>query len=369
MKLCCVFNIPSLYRERIYLDIDAVYDCEWYFEREDNGINLFDVNKLKSVTTLEHRRLFSRFYMMKSLVGKVWKRYDFDAYLMIGAPMCVSIWVLCVLIRIFHPGKKIYFWTHGWYGKETMAEAVIKKSFLKLAYGLFVYGNYARKLLIRQGFREENLHVIHNSLNYDEQLALRNSLKPSDIYRKHFGNDYPVIIFIGRLTPVKKLDMLLESVSKLTAEWQCCNLVLVGDGAMRQSLENLAAELGIVNNVWFYGACYDEAENAELVYNADICVSPGNVGLTAIHSMMFGTPVITHNNFPYQMPEFESVECGRTGDFFEYGNIDSMSNTIKCWLEKYSGQREDIRKACFNEIDTRWNPQFQMRVFTEVLHN
>lgn len=39
MKLCCIFNIPSLYREKIYKEIDKEYDCEWYFEEEDNDIN------------------------------------------------------------------------------------------------------------------------------------------------------------------------------------------------------------------------------------------------------------------------------------------------------------------------------------------
>lgn len=46
-KICCIFNIPSFYREKIYLDINREYDCEWYFEQEENGINLFDTNKLK----------------------------------------------------------------------------------------------------------------------------------------------------------------------------------------------------------------------------------------------------------------------------------------------------------------------------------
>ena len=53
-KICCIFNIPSFYREKIYLEIDKVYDCEWYFEQEDNGINLFDTNKLKKVNILQH---------------------------------------------------------------------------------------------------------------------------------------------------------------------------------------------------------------------------------------------------------------------------------------------------------------------------
>ena len=65
MRLCCIFNIPSLYREKIYLDIDKEYDCEWYFEQEDNGINLFDIKQLKNAHILKHGKFVSRFYTMK----------------------------------------------------------------------------------------------------------------------------------------------------------------------------------------------------------------------------------------------------------------------------------------------------------------
>ena len=44
-------------------------------------------------------------------------------------------------------------------------------------------------------------------------------------------------------------------------------------------------------------------------------VSPGNVGLTAIHSLSYGTPVLTHNNFNNQMPEVESIQPGFNGYF------------------------------------------------------
>ena len=113
--------------------------------------------------------------------------------------------------------------------------------------------------------------------------------------------------------------------------------------------------------------CYDEKVNAELVYHADLCVSPGNVGLTAIHSMMFGTPVITHNNFAYQMPEFEAIRSSGTGDFFEQGSIDSLALSIGNWFVNKSGKRLEVRNACFKEIDEQWNPYFQMKAFKSVL--
>jgi len=366
-KLCCVFNIPSLYREAIYLCIDQEYDCEWFFEKENVDVALFDANKLKSAHFLEHRNVLGRAYRMKGLTGMLWNRDDFDAYVMVGAPMCISVYVLCALLKVFHPKKSIIFWTHGWYGKESRSERFIKKIFLRMADELLLYGNYAKGLLIKQGFKSEKLHVIHNSLSYDVQLELRQRMMATDIYKKHFGNNEPILLFIGRLTPVKKLDMLVDAVRILNTKGKKYNLVFVGNGSERDALEKKVKEQRMEKQVWFYGSCYDETTNAELIYNADLCVSPGNIGLTAIHVMMFGCPAITHNDFAYQMPEFEAIVPYKTGGFFERGNVESLANSIEDWYRINGGKRELIRHYCYKEIDEKWTPRYQMSVIKSII--
>lgn len=365
-KLCCIFNIPSLYREAIYKEIDGQYDCEWFFEKDDRGIALFDTHQLKKVSFFEYRDFFGRFYRMKGLTKAIWKRNDFDAYLMIGAPMCISIWALCVLLRVFHPKKKVFFWTHGWYGKESKMETLIKKMFYRLPTGVLLYGNYAKGLMIKEGFDPSKLNVIYNSLDYEKQLALRNSMMPTRIYSDHFGNDNPVIIIICRLTSRKKIDMLIETISFLKDRGTLYNLVIVGDGSEKDKLQQLSYEKGVTEQTWFYGPCYDEQKNAELIYNADLCVTPGDVGLTAIHSMMFGVPVITHNYFPSQGPEFEVIQPRVTGDFFEKDNVKSLVDTIDRWFQ-FDFTREKIRYNCYKVIDEKWNPNNQIKIISSVL--
>ena len=119
--------------------------------------------------------------------------------------------------------------------------------------------------------------------------------------------------------------------------------------------------------MWFYGSSYDETTNAQLIYNADLCVAPGNVGLTAMHSMVFGCPVISHNDFPHQMPEFEAIKKGITGDFFNYGDTVSLSKTISEWFKKHKNDRDKVRKDCYNVIDKEWNPYFQMEIFKKTI--
>lgn len=233
--------------------------------------------------------------------------------------------------------------------------------------GAFIYGDRAKKLLIEQGIPKEKLFVIHNSLDYDTQKLLRKRMVSSDIYMTHFKNDYPNLIFIGRLTKVKKLDMIIDALVMLKKNGENYNMIFVGDGSERENLEKKVTTMCLQDNVWFYGACYDERKNAELVYNADLCVSPGNVGLTAIHALMFGCPVITHNSFEWQMPEYEAIQAGLTGDFFEKDNVEDLSNIISRWFAGRQKLRDEVREACFKEIDTNWNPYYQMDIIKKNL--
>lgn len=364
-KLCCVFNTPSLYRESIYFYIEKAYDCDWYFEDTDNKVKTFDVSRLKHVT-FQHTFCIGPFYWVKGLLALL-KKKEYQQYLMIGHSHNLSIFCFLMMKKLIFPKKKIYLWSHGFYGKESFFELFWKKMFFSMADELFIYGDYACKLMEKKGFDQKKLHAIHNSLSYDLQLDIRKQIQRTDIYYKHFFNKNHVIIFVGRLTSVKRLDILLEALYKLKERKEEYNLVLVGDGPEKSNLLMLVNTLGLSKSVWFYGECYDEQKNAELIYNADICVSPGNVGLTAIHALMFGTPIITHNDFKWQMPEFEVIQEGKTGMFFKYNSSSDLANTISEWFIKMADKRDVVRKNCYKKIDISWNPHYQIELLKKVI--
>lgn len=279
---------------------------------------------------------------------------------------CLSSWMFLLLSKF--KKQKVYHWDHGWYGKESFARKWIKRIYFGLANGSFIYGDYAIKLMIQNGFNGDKLYPIHNSLDYQSQLSLRHSIQSSSLYQNHFGNNNPVIIFIGRLTKVKKLDMIVDAVNELKAKGEEYNVVFVGDGVERESLELRAESLGIKNQIWFYGECYDEKTNAELIYNADLCVAPGNIGLTAIHALMFGCPAVSHNDFTWQMPEFEVVKEGVTGAFFKHDDVESLAKVISAWFSNHKDNRDAVRNACYKEIDNNWTPDYQIQVLKRVIY-
>ena len=365
-KLCLIFNIASHYRESIFNLIEQTFPCDWYFGSNDTDIKVMDTSKFRHVVTLPNKQIGKTRFSYREGVTSLISNKEYQSFLLTGETFNLSIWLFLIKAKFFYPKKKIYIWTHGWYGKESLVEKFLKKIYYKLTDGIFLYGNYAKKLLLEEGVSEEKLYVIHNSLQYDKHLQIRKSLSENGVYKDHFLNSNKNIIFIGRLTKVKKLDFLISALEILQKQGLYFNLTFVGDGVEMQNLKNIVKDKGLTEFVWFYGACYDDQQNAKLIYNADVCVSPGNVGLTAIHTMTFGTPVLTHNNFPMQMPEFETIIKGVTGDFFEQNNIGSLVICIKEWFEK-NPNREAVRQACYKEIETSWTPDYQLNVLKSHL--
>lgn len=365
-KLCLIYNTAPRYREAVFRAIDAEFDCDWYFGETKTDIKEMDTSLLKHVSYYKAVGNPSIVYWKKGVLKLLFKK-EYQNYFMLAESRSLTDYVFLFLASCFFRRKKIYIWTHGWYGKEHGIEAKLKLWQFKHVSGMFVYGNRAKRLLIERGIQEKSIFAIHNSLDYDTQKKLRESIKPSSIYNTYFQNECPTIIFIGRLTKVKKLDMVIDSLASLRTKGEMYNLVFVGDGEETEKLKAKVRSMNLDRQVWFYGACYDEKKNSELVFNADLCVSPGNVGLTAIHCLTFGCPVITHNSFEWQMPEFEAIQAGVTGDFFKKDDVEDLTDTISRWFVNKQKQRDKVREVCFQEIDTNWNPYYQMNIVKQNL--
>ena len=145
------------------------------------------------------------------------------------------------------------------------------------------------------------------------------------------------------------------------------NCLIIGDGQMRSQLEKRVLEYHMEDSVWFYGACYNAEDLAHLVSCCDICVSPGNVGLTAIECLSYGTPVCSHNDFSNQMPEFEAIIPGKTGDFFKRNDISDMAKVVENWLIRYPKKSKECINACYDIIDKKYNPYYQINVLKNAL--
>jgi glycosyltransferase involved in cell wall biosynthesis len=365
-KICCIFNLAPYYRSSIYKLMDKELDCDFYIgDWKATTVSLMKYDELKGYKgELRDISLLGNFYWEKNSVRLAFKPYQH--YIITGQPHCISTWfiLLITLIR----GKRTYLWTHGWYGHESFVKKIIKKVFFKLSTKTLLYGDYARDMMIKEGFNPSKLISIYNSLDYDMQCEIRKNLIPTSIYQKHFGNTFPVLVYIGRIQKVKKLDLIIEAIKELKYKGINCNLIIIGKETDDTGIQELVANYKLANHVWFYGACFEEKVLGELIYNADVCVSPGNVGLTAMHSLVYGTPVITHNNFSNQMPEFEAIEEGVTGGFFEENSVVELCNKIVSWISIPTEQGDLVRQKCYAVIREKYNPHEQLNTIKKAIY-
>ena len=137
------------------------------------------------------------------------------------------------------------------------------------------------------------------SKNVGDRLKRYNGLMAETLYHppgligkykcEKYG-DY--ILSVGRLDPLKRIDLLLKAISKIKKGGRA---IIVGDGVASEELKKLSQELKIEDRIEFLGRVNDDQlielyANAKAVYYAPVDEDYGYVTLEAFFSRK---PIIT----------------------------------------------------------------------------
>lgn len=303
------------------------------------------------------------FYYKKSLqffqtnvVSKIFSK-EYDLFILDGATSHISTWLFAILCKF--AGKKSIFWSHGLKGTDKGLKKIIRIFFFKyLPDGLILYGEFSKKQMIKEGFDPCKIFVIGNSLDYENQKLIRHNLlkekeKLLKFKKSIFIDDNNTVLFIGRLQQNKRVDKLVQSLINLNKEGVKLNCIIIGDGPVKGDLKNLIKENQFESQVYFANALYDEEEIAKLFLISNLMISPGNVGLNCIHSLSYGVPVLTHDNFSFQNPEVEAILPYKNGLLYKHNDFNDMTSKIRTW---FSIGHTDIINHCLEPIEKKFNP-------------
>ena len=147
--------------------------------------------------------------------------------------------------------------------------------------------------LVRLGVApRERFRVIPIGLELDRFL----SATPEDgaEFRRQAGvrEGELLMTFVGRLVPIKRVDVLLRAFAVARSDGAPVRLAIVGDGGLRGELGRLASELGVAAEVWFAGY---RTDMVPLMAASDIAVlSSDNEGtpVSLIEAAAAGTPAV-----------------------------------------------------------------------------
>lgn len=150
--------------------------------------------------------------------------------------------------------------------------------------------------------------------------------RPSLTYRR-CRSTLPRILFSGRLDREKGVDRLLHAFSLSLAENSGAQLRVAGQGPERASLESLARELRITENVEFLGWLEPpriELEIASAWALAAPSLWPEPLGFVALEAVSRGVPVIASRVGGFA----ETLEEGVTGILVPNGDVSALSGAI-----------------------------------------
>lgn len=160
----------------------------------------------------------------------------------------------------------------------------------RLALETVAVSTTTRSRLIRWGIPAERISVIPNGIDFG-LLAYSATARRSR--RAEFGIDPRTRLLgaVGRLEPVKRFLELLAAVAP-TLQPGVRELMVVGDGPLRDQLEQLAAELGVADCVHLTGPRTDVPA---LMAAMDVLISPSRdetFGMAVLEGLGAGLPVV-----------------------------------------------------------------------------
>jgi D-inositol-3-phosphate glycosyltransferase len=152
--------------------------------------------------------------------------------------------------------------------------------------------------------------------------------------RRRLGlDDRPVLLWVGRIAPIKGLDTLLDTVARLREGGQEMRLLVVGGDAdeptsgHETSLRQRIARLGLVDSVRFVGS---QPQSVLPLYYAaaDLTVLPSyyeSFGMVALEAMACGSPVIASRVGGL----VTTVRDGVTGFLVPDGDVGALAERIE----------------------------------------
>lgn len=141
-------------------------------------------------------------------------------------------------------------------------------------------------LLDRYRIRPDAAHVVPNGVAVPDHIT-----RPA-VWTERMHTEPPTIGWIGRMVPIKALELLIEAFRRLPGGESPPQLVLIGDGPERGALEQQVANAGLSDRVLFTGFVTDPERWFE---GMDLFVLPSHhegAPIALLDALAHGVPVI-----------------------------------------------------------------------------
>ena len=258
-----------------------------------------------------------------------------------------SPFVYSCLARVLHPALQVVFTEHGRLSDAppSTKRRVANRVLAKLPQNVFAVSHDLKQHLVDEGFPEAAVGVVYNGIDVGpppDASARRRARE-----RLVAAPETLVIGTIARLDPVKDLGTLIRAAAHVPTQLPVM-VAIIGDGAERESLRQLAVASGIEHAVRFIGHRDDAREwlaGCDLYVNCSI--SEG-VSLTILEAMAAALPIVATR--VGGTPEVVDESCGR---LIPARDADALAAALLD-LARDPTRRQVLGRAARARVETRF---------------
>ena len=162
------------------------------------------------------------------------------------------------------------------------------------------------------------------------------------------GIDEFVVLFAGKLQQKKNVTELVQAMEMVGRTGRnLTRLLVVGDGELRDELQQLADRLGVRN---IFTGFVNQGEMADVYAAVDCLVLPSGYdetwGLVVNEAMNFSLPVVVSDRVGCGL---DLVRQGKTGHRYHYGHPEQLAD-ILTQLSENPVERQQIGERAFQHI-------------------
>lgn len=228
---------------------------------------------------------------------------------------------------------------HGWALRSARGEVYRRLDLFLLRRfdHVLTVSHATRNGLTASGVSPASISVLHNAI--DTETWSRPQGRPSYRESCRSGSHFPVIGYVGRITPEKDLHTWLHVAALVARQFPRACFVLVGDGkdkALLNELQDRADALGIAKQVVFHG--YQESPlNSYTTFDIFLLTSTTEgLSNSLLEAMAMGLPTVVTRVGGNE----ELVADGRTGYALPPGDVLGLSQAVVALA-----QSEQLRHA------------------------
>lgn len=177
---------------------------------------------------------------------------------------------------------------HGYFDSRKVKLVVLLEKMLGVfTYKLIAIGNVVKRDLLDAGIGNENkFEVIYPGL---QDLDLYPRIEAKERLGLDLTKNY--IVFVGRLTQIKRPDRLIELARYIAHEYRSAHLLIAGAGEMLEDLKTLAMDESLP--ITFLGWRNDIGLILSASELAVLCSDNEGIPLTLIQASQAGLPIVS----------------------------------------------------------------------------